>query len=675
MPPKISLLIGVHAHQPVGNFASVIGEAHERCYRPFLTTLYRYPAFHFAAHFSGWLLDELVARYPADMALLAAMVARGQVEMFGAGDCEPVLAAIPARDRRGQLAVLSEKLLRRFGERPRGAWLTERVWESSVVPDLAASGIRYVTVDDYHFLCTGRTAEELDGFYTTEENGQTVDLFPISEPLRYRLPFAPAAEVVRYLETQALGGARAAIYFDDIEKFGVWPETYDWVYTRGWLEQFIEGVLASPLIQTSTYAAFHARTPTRGIVYLPTASYSEMNQWTLPATSAGRYAQLLATLKTQPDFECVRPFIRGGIWRNFLSRYPESNWLHKRMLGLSARLAAAPPALANDPALRDMLYRGQANDAYWHGLFGGLYLPHLRRAVWRNLIALEAALDEGRPVRTTPAVDVDYDGAREVFLANAHCQVVLRDDGLGAAHELTSYPLRHNFGDTLRRHAEHYHQLPPAGLEDAQPSHGGIASAHDRLAFKTPLVAADLAVDPHGRVLFSDTVYLPDGASVPLDAYRLGERTSTSVTFWHALSGDPEAIGKTWRLEAQGISLAYTTRLPDGAYLGSELNLALPSCEGFGGRYTLADGSFPGGFGQTVELAAVCELSMEDAELLGRVRLVTSSPVHCEAKPHFTVSQSEAGLEKIMQAACLKLSWASPQLNVRLSLESCPSWL
>ncbi len=142
MPHKISLLLGVHAHQPVGNFASVIAEAHERCYRPFLTTLYRYPAFHFAAHFSGWLLDELVARYPADMALLAAMVARGQVEMFGAGDCEPVLAAIPARDRRGQLAVLSEKLARRFGERPCGAWLTERVWESSVVPDLAASGIR-----------------------------------------------------------------------------------------------------------------------------------------------------------------------------------------------------------------------------------------------------------------------------------------------------------------------------------------------------------------------------------------------------------------------------------------------------------------------------------------------------------------------------------------------------
>ena len=42
------------------------------------------------------------------------------------------------------------------GSRPKGAWLTERVWESSVVPALADAGIEYVTVDDYHFLCTGQ---------------------------------------------------------------------------------------------------------------------------------------------------------------------------------------------------------------------------------------------------------------------------------------------------------------------------------------------------------------------------------------------------------------------------------------------------------------------------------------------------------------------------------------
>jgi alpha-amylase/alpha-mannosidase (GH57 family) len=105
MAEPISLLLGVHAHQPVGNFDAVLEEAHERCYRPFLHTLHRYPRFRFAAHFSGWLLDWLLEHHPQDMALLKEMVGRGQVELFGAGDCEPVLAAIPQRDRIGQIGA------------------------------------------------------------------------------------------------------------------------------------------------------------------------------------------------------------------------------------------------------------------------------------------------------------------------------------------------------------------------------------------------------------------------------------------------------------------------------------------------------------------------------------------------------------------------------------------
>jgi len=268
----ISLLFGVHAHQPVGNFPAVIDDAHIRSYGMFLRVMERYPEFRFSVHFSGWLLDVLFERFPDDMARLSAMTRRGQVEWFGSGDCEPVLAAIPHRDRVTQIATLSDKIERRFGMRPSGAWLTERVWESSVVTSLVATGIRYVAVDDYHFLCAGEDQARLDSFFSTDEDGRRLDLFPISEAARYRLPFSPAAEAVAWLEDLARRGHRASIYFDDIEKFGIWPETYEWVFEKGWLTQFVEGVLASPLIRTETYADYHAREKTRGIVYLPTTS-------------------------------------------------------------------------------------------------------------------------------------------------------------------------------------------------------------------------------------------------------------------------------------------------------------------------------------------------------------------------------------------------------------------
>ena len=673
MTNRISLLLGVHAHQPVGNFQAVIDDAHLRCYQPFLHTLHRYPDFRFAVHFSGWLLDELCARYPADMALLGEMVARGQVELFGAGDCEPVLAAIPARDRIGQLRALSAKLATRFGAAPRGAWLTERVWESSVVPALADSAIAYVTVDDYHFLCTGREARELDGYFTTEEDGRTLDLFPISEPLRYRLPFSPAGDVVHYLESLADSGQSAAIYFDDIEKFGIWPETFEWVYTRGWLEQFIEGVLASPRIETSTYADFHARETTRGIVYLPTASYSEMNEWTLPAPAARDYAELLDAAKHSPDWPRQRPFIRGGIWRNFLSRYPEANWLHKRMLALSARLDALPGA-RDDDALRELLYRAQANDAYWHGLFGGLYLPHLRRAVWCNLLELEAALDAQAWQRPALPVDLDHDGAREHVFASRELQAVLRDDGRGALLELSSYTLLHNFGDVLRRHAEHYHRVP-AHEPDAhdEPAHGGIASAHDRVSYKHQITAADLEPDAHGRVLLADSLVLADGTRHALTGYRVLETSATGAVL-EARAADA-TVRKSYRVQGDALTVTYQLEAPPGAALETEVNLAMPSCDGYGGRYRLADGSFPGGFGQPLQLTACLMLACDDAELQGSLTLRGDAPFDLAGAPHETVSQSEAGLEKIMQGACLTLRWRAAHQRLVLEAGRCASWL
>ena len=77
MPQPVSLLLGVHAHQPVGNFPAVLADAHVRCYRPFLQVVHRYPKFCFALHISGWLLDYLLNHYPEDMELLREMVGRG----------------------------------------------------------------------------------------------------------------------------------------------------------------------------------------------------------------------------------------------------------------------------------------------------------------------------------------------------------------------------------------------------------------------------------------------------------------------------------------------------------------------------------------------------------------------------------------------------------------------
>ncbi|MEW6312469.1 MAG: alpha-amylase/4-alpha-glucanotransferase domain-containing protein [Pseudomonadota bacterium] len=664
MTKTVSLLFGVHAHQPVGNFPEVLDDAHRRCYRPFLQVLHRFPEFRFAVHFSGWLLDYLNEKYPQDMALLKDMVARGQVELFGAGDTEPVLAVIPNRDRVGQLRRLSDKLARKYGERPQGAWLTERVWEATVVPALADTGIRYVTVDDYHFLCTGKHADELRGYYTTEEDGRQLDLFPISEALRYRIPFAPAQEVVAYLEGMADDNAAAAVYFDDIEKFGIWPETYQWVYERGWLEQFIQGVLASKIIRAETYRDYYARVGTRGIIYLPTTSYIEMNEWTLPAEAANAYAGLVQAEKAHGSYEAHKAFLRGGIWKNFFCRYPESNWMHKRMLALSERVAALPDDRRSGEML-DLLYTAQANDAYWHGLFGGLYLPHLRRAVYGAMVRLENRLDRVAPRQTMQGIDLDRDGVDEIFLHNDDLQAVVKLDGSASLCEFDAYRLAHNFGDTLRRQTEHYFckiQSQPDQL--SQHSGEGIASAHDRVAFKHEIALSDLEPDRRAVALFADQ-WQHDGAAQDV-AYRLAEASAAGLEFVAALDGGE--LRKCIVLEGNRLRVSYHAHGNVVGRLLTTIALAMPSCDGFAGRY-IHNGGVPGGFGMALELEAVREIALDDDVLGGHVALRASHPVQLRGAPYFTVSQSEAGFEKIMQAVELGLQWRLAGAEMVITLE------
>lgn len=654
MTKSVALLLGVHAHQPVGNFTHVLDDAHMRCYGPFLRELHRYPEFYFSIHFSGWLLDYLLQHYPQDMHLLQEMVSRGQAELFGAGYTEPVLAAIPSQDRLGQINKLSDYLEQSLGHRPEGAWLTERVWEATVVPALGDAGIKYVTVDDYHFMCTGKETSELNGFFTTEEDGRRLDLFPISESLRYRLPFSPAHEAVSYMESLAdEGGQAAAIYFDDIEKFGIWPETYEWVYERGWLRDFIEGVLNSPIIRPMRYSDYHTQAKTRGVVYLPTASYIEMNEWTLPVPSAHVYADLVTQEKNNGRYEATKPYIRGGIWRNFFMRFPESNWMHKRMLDLSRRYHALPEH-DRTPAMLHELYEAQSNDAYWHGLFGGLYLPHLRRAVYNALVRLEALLDAAAPRPARSQIDLDLDGYDELFLQNGTLQAVVKLDGSASICEFDAYRLAHNFGDSLARQTEHYHRKINA--EQVHHHDGnGIANPHERVSFKHAIFAEDLMTDSRARTLFHDAWAERHGQPFLAPEYALGGGSKSAMASFTARLGN-SGISKKIAIKDNGLKVGYRFDKLGSGLFRVEINLAMPSCDGPAGCFRIGEDVL-GGFGQPLHLDAMKELLLEDAVLGGSLKITCKVPAELESYPHFSVSQSEAGFEKIMQAVTLQLTW------------------
>ena len=109
------------------------------------------------------------------------------------------------------------------------------------------------------------------------------------------------------------------------------------------------------------------------------------------------------------------------------------------------------------------------------------------------------------------------------------------------------------------------------------------------------------------------------------------------------------------------------------------LNLAMPSCDGYAGRFVEADGSVPGGFGQPLAIEPLTSLRLEDGVLGGAIALSVQPPARLSSQPHKTVSQSEAGFEKIMQAVEITLSWplsdqsaTGQQFRINLQTSSLP---
>lgn len=591
MTPPLGFALAVHVHQPVGNDDRVFREHVDEVYRPFLRATAAGGCRPITLHVSGPLLDWLEDHDPSLLDEIGTGVADGEIELLGSGRYEPILAALPRRDRVEQVAWMRDDVTRRFGTTPTGLWLTERVWEQDLAADLAAAGVAYTLLDDRRFLAAGLLPEELDRPYHTEAGGGSLAVLPIDERLRYLVPFRPAAEIEGFLRARHARGAGIIVLGDDGEKFGGWPGTRRWVYERGWLDAFLdmlERLRGDGTVEPITTADAAAR-ESGGLAYPVPGSYREMEEWTLPRPAALELEHLRATLTDGVDDATRHPAIRGGHWRSFQRRYPLSNRMHKTALALShlCRERGDPP----EP--RRAIGRAQCNDAYWHGVFGGVYLPHLRRAIWRELAEAERSLraDEALAAET---LDWDRDGHEEIWVHGPAFSAIVSPVRGGAIESLLRLDTGENDADVLARHFEAYHGEPgvapdwsevrdlwlaeAAAADDPSAATEGAASIHDR---EPPERPAPPAIDRHARSLFRDSVGPAAQAADPV-AYRLREIDLRDDVVVLHLEGRPAAprLRKRIDLAADGtvsIALAWSPEdLDPAASVWTEVSLAWP---------------------------------------------------------------------------------------------------
>ena len=533
---KVNLLFGIHNHQPVGNFDFVFAEAYEKSYLPFLEVLDHFPEMKIGLHFSGILLDWVRDNRPELIQLVSKMVKRGQIELMTGGYYEPILSIIPENDRIGQIQKLSAEVKKLFDYEPIGMWLAERVWEPTLPSSLSKAGVSYTITDDTHFKHAGLTDDQLTGYFITEDLGNKTALFPISKKLRYTIPFEDPQVTIDYLREMATdAGDNLIVFADDGEKFGVWPNTYDHVYKQDWLKRFFKAVTDnSDWINVLHFKEAIEKYKPLDKIYLPTASYSEMMHWSLFPGTFQAYEDFELYLKEQDFYEDVHVFVRGGFWRNFLSKYSEVNNMHKKMLRVSKKLWSLPEkSRAKLTEASDALWSGQCNCPYWHGVFGGLYLSHLRDAIYSNLIKSEIQLDKeiGTKFPYYEKIDINVDGYDEIVVETKDYNAYVNLGKGGHIYELEHKPTLKNVSDTMTRRREGYHdKLKQAVVVGSQEAESKTASIHDIILAKEPDLESKLHFDFYERKTFIDHFISND---TTLDSFAAAEYTEEG-DFYHS---------------------------------------------------------------------------------------------------------------------------------------------
>jgi len=678
-------ILCLHNHQPAGNFDHVFESAYQAAYLPFLNVMDRFPELPWVLHNSGCLWEWLEAHHPEYVDRIGRQVAAGRLELLGGGFFEPVLPALSPEDRRGQVARMRRYLRVRFGVTPRGIWLTERVWEPDLPIDLVAEGVEYLPLDDTQLHQVGVPPEEVRASFHTESAGCVLRLFPALMALRYRIPYADPAAALAFLRDPFPGGGDGlAVYADDGEKFGVWPGTHRLLYEERWLERFLEGLRqAADRIRVTTFAAESAE-PSAGLIYLPTGSYAEMGQWALPPAGQDAWERTRLRLREIGMEREAELFVRGGFWRNFFARYSESHWMHARALDASRHCAVRQARMNREDweRARDHLWRAQCNCAYWHGVFGGLYLPHLRDGVYREIVRGEALLaraDHGTgPWVEARAVDLDLDGQLEWVLENESIALFLDPSRGGRLVEWDDRAAGMNLVNGMTRRPEHYHRELDEPSGDAAPE---VETIHVRIRSREDGLRRLLTYDRYPRACLLDRIFgqLPDAAR--LRAEQAGEIAAFPALRYAAesLTGDAERglhlrarapltlpgapvleIEKTIRLRAgeRGFALAMRYRnlspAPLRAWAGLENLIDLLAGHAHD-RYVTIDGRraaepFLDG---VQDHADVRRLALVDEWRGWRVEFECSRPTRVCRYPVETVSLSEAGAERNFQGTVL----------------------
>jgi alpha-amylase len=349
-----------------------------------------------------------------------------------------------------------------------------------------------------------------------------------------------------------------------------------------------------------------------------------------------------------------------------------------------------------DPAKRAKLARArehvlqaQCNDGYWHGIFGGLYAPHLRTELWRELVRAETLADEVAFPRSDALRiergDFDADGAEELVVSSRRMAALIRPAGGGTLGALDFRPSSVTLINSLQRRPEAYHDR----LREASHGDGGcVASIHEMVRSREEGLERFLQYDRWPRNAFRLLLFSPGKHFEDYPAVQLEENAALAGGDYTVRTAGPQHVelscetalqdqtseGPAQRIcclkrfsfahDGDGCSVRCAVELsaagsePLRAFVGLEvvLNLLAPDApdryfEGPDGRHLLR--------WTTALPAAPPADTLRMVDEWQNVAATIQAPGATEfwVAPIETVSESEQGFERVYQGSQILVLW------------------
>ena len=217
-----------------------------------------------------------------------------------------------------------------------------------------------------------------------------LSVFPGSEPLRYMIPFRPPQETIDYLGAVAERASRRGVR--------VWRRRREVRHLARTPSTRLRRRLADAVLRPAVRAigtGSKSVTPSEALDNDAAARQDLSARGQLSRDDrVGAADRAAGRVRAGAARDGARPALaahRALRPRRFLAQFPRQVSRSQRNVladddgqpPAASRRRAGPASATLVEQARTALYRGQCNCAYWHGAFGGVYLPHLRNAIYR----------------------------------------------------------------------------------------------------------------------------------------------------------------------------------------------------------------------------------------------------------------------------------------------------